>query len=72
MADTGAGIPEDHLGKIFDAFFTTKKAVSGVGLGLTVCHGIVQQHGGAIGVSSRVGEGTTFTIDLPAWEENNA
>jgi len=71
VADRGAGIPPEHLGRIFDAFFTTKKAVSGVGLGLTVCHGIVQQHGGTISVSSHLGEGTTFTIELPAQEEDD-
>ncbi|MBI5474350.1 MAG: hypothetical protein HY961_18590 [Ignavibacteriae bacterium] len=66
VADTGVGIPPEHLGKIFDAFFTTKKEVSGVGLGLSVSYGIVQQHKGAITVSSVVGAGTTFTIELPA------
>jgi len=71
VADRGAGIPEDHLGRVFEAFFTTKKAVSGVGLGLTVCHGIVQQHGGTITVSSVLGEGTTFTVELPARKQND-
>lgn len=66
VGDTGPGIPENHLGRIFEAFFSTKKAVSGVGLGLTVCHGIVQQHEGTIAVQSHIGQGTTFTIDLPA------
>ncbi len=65
VSDTGVGIAPEHVGKIFDAFFTTKKEVSGVGLGLTVSYGIVQQHGGTISVSSKVGEGTTFTIQLP-------
>ncbi len=66
VSDTGVGIPPEHLGKIFDAFFTTKKEVSGVGLGLSVTYGIVQQHKGTIAVTSTVGAGTTFTVELPA------
>ncbi len=66
VSDTGGGIPPEHLGKIFDAFFTTKKEVSGVGLGLSVSYGIVQQHKGTISVASQIGAGTTFTIEIPA------
>jgi hypothetical protein len=66
VADTGVGIPRDHLDRIFDAFFTTKKEVRGVGLGLSVCYSIVHQHGGTITVSSSPGEGTTFSVLLPA------
>jgi signal transduction histidine kinase len=69
VTDTGCGIHPDHLGKIFDAFFTTKKEVSGVGLGLFVSYGIVQQHGGDIHVSSEPGKGTTFTVELPIASE---
>jgi signal transduction histidine kinase len=65
VSDTGIGIPQEHIGKIFDAFFTTKKEVSGVGLGLSVTYGIVQQHNGTINVASTIGKGTTFTIELP-------
>lgn len=65
VSDTGSGIHPDHLGRIFDAFFTTKKEVSGVGLGLFVSYGIVQQHGGDIHVSSEPRKGTTFTVELP-------
>ncbi len=65
VSDTGIGIPPENLGRIFDAFFTTKKEVSGVGLGLSVTYGIIQQHGGAIRVASTPGRGTTFTIELP-------
>lgn len=65
VSDTGSGIPEEHLGRIFDAFFTTKKEVSGVGLGLFVSYGIVQQHGGTIRVETAEGKGTTFTVVLP-------
>jgi signal transduction histidine kinase len=64
IADTGPGIPEDKLRKIFDPFFTTKAA--GTGLGLSITKKIVDDHKGAIYVDSRVGEGTTFTICLPA------
>jgi two-component system NtrC family sensor kinase len=65
VSDTGAGILPEHRDRIFDAFFTTKKAVAGVGLGLSVTHGIIQQHHGTIAVESAVGAGTTFTITLP-------
>ncbi|MEJ2282296.1 MAG: PAS domain S-box protein [Desulfobacterales bacterium] len=65
ISDTGTGIREEHLDKIFDSFFTTKGAVKGVGLGLSVCYGFIKDHGGDIEVKSRVGEGTTFTISLP-------
>ncbi|MEO8167020.1 MAG: ATP-binding protein, partial [bacterium] len=71
IRDTGTGIVPEILPKIFDAFFTTKKEVSGVGLGLSVSYGIVQQHTGTISVSSTIGEGTTFTIELPVIKENN-
>jgi len=72
VSDTGIGIPQENLGKIFDAFFTTKKEVSGVGLGLSVTYGIIQQHHGTITVSSTPGKGTTFHIVLPAAKEMHA
>jgi signal transduction histidine kinase len=65
VKDTGVGIPQENIGRIFDAFFTTKKEVSGVGLGLAISYGIIQQHGGTIKVQSTVEKGTTFTIHLP-------
>jgi len=65
IADTGMGIPEKNLSKIFDSFFTTKDEVKGVGLGLSVCYGFIKDHGGDIQVTSRVDAGTTFTITLP-------
>ena len=65
VKDTGVGIPQEHLNRIFDAFFTTKSKVSGVGLGLSVSYGIVSQHRGSIEVESRVGHGSTFTVLLP-------
>jgi signal transduction histidine kinase len=71
VTDTGVGIHPENMGKIFDAFFTTKKEVSGVGLGLSVSYGIVQQHRGTITVASKVGEGATFTVQLPVAGELN-
>jgi len=65
IQDTGVGIPEEIRNKIFDAFFTTKQKVKGVGLGLSVCYGIIKNHGGEIKVESEDGKGTTFTISLP-------
>ncbi|MGB9628316.1 MAG: PAS domain S-box protein [Thermodesulfobacteriota bacterium] len=65
IQDTGMGIPEGIRDKIFDAFFTTKQAVKGVGLGLSVCYGIIKDHGGEIKVESEEGKGTRFTIFLP-------
>jgi signal transduction histidine kinase len=68
VRDSGQGIAPDHKGRIFDAFFTTKGKVSGVGLGLTVCHGIITQHHGSIDVESEPGRGTAFHIALPIQE----
>ena len=65
VTDTGTGIAPEHRDKIFDAFFTTKKEVSGVGLGLAVSYGIIAQHKGSIEVDSEVGRGTTFSVRLP-------
>ena len=63
--DTGPGIPEEDISKLFEPFFTTKKKGKGVGLGLSVAYGIVQEHGGSIYVKSKEGEGTTFQVRLP-------
>jgi PAS domain S-box-containing protein len=65
ISDTGIGIKKENLNKIFDAFFTTKSSVKGVGLGLSVCYGFVIEHGGDIKVESKEGAGTTFIITLP-------
>ena len=65
IIDFGTGIPEHILSSIFDPFFTTKVKGKGTGLGLSVSQGIVAKHGGLIRVSSREGEGTTFTVTLP-------
>lgn len=64
LADTGTGIPENILERIFDPYFTTKP--QGNGLGLATCHSIIKKHGGEIKVESTVGEGTKFTISLQA------
>ena len=72
IADTGMGIPEKNLSKIFDSFFTTKDEVKGVGLGLSVCYGFIKDHGGDIQVTSRVDAGTTFTITLPIRTVSNS
>jgi len=66
VQDTGVGIPKENINRIFDAFFTTKGKVSGVGLGLSVCYGIVSQHRGTLEVRSTAGEGSAFTVTLPA------
>ncbi|RJP80579.1 MAG: PAS domain-containing protein [Desulfobacteraceae bacterium] len=65
FTDTGSGIPRENLTKLFEPFFTTKKKGKGVGLGLSVAYGIIQEHGGNIYVESSKGKGTSFTIELP-------
>jgi len=74
VADTGAGISDEHLSKVFDPFFSTKEAGKGVGLGLSIVYGIVKEHRGSIDVKSTMDKGTTFTIKLPTVveEENDA
>jgi len=69
ITDTGLGIREENISKIFDAFFTTKESVKDVGLGLSVCYGFIQEHEGDIRVTSKLGSGTTFTIILPVYRE---
>ncbi|MHB8835259.1 MAG: two-component system sensor histidine kinase NtrB [Candidatus Methylomirabilia bacterium] len=64
VADSGTGIPEEILAKIFDPYFTTKE--TGTGLGLAVAYSVIRNHGGHIGVESKEGVGSTFTIHLPA------
>lgn len=67
VADTGVGIPAEHLPHIFDRFWQARKgaARAGAGLGLAICRGIVEAHGGRLDVESREGKGTTFSFTLP-------
>ena len=65
IADTGTGISPEHLSKIFDPFFSTKEAGKGVGLGLSIVYGIINEHKGSVEVKSKHGKGTTFFIKLP-------
>src|ERR1039457_7276745 len=65
VQDNGEGVRPENLSRIFDPFFTTKPEGKGVGLGLAVSYGIVEAHGGDIAVTSKPGEGATFTVTLP-------
>src|SRR5678815_4664865 len=66
VADTGSGIPPEQLARIYDPFFTTKAIGRGTGLGLSISYGIVREHDGTIRCESSVGQGTRFTLTLPA------
>ncbi|MDZ7263938.1 MAG: cache domain-containing protein [candidate division KSB1 bacterium] len=66
ITDTGCGIPPELIDRIFDPFFTTKEVGEGTGLGLSIAYGIVTKHHGRMTVKSKVNEGTTFTIKIPA------
>lgn len=65
LSDNGAGIPETHLKKIFDPFFTSKEVGKGMGLGLSVSYGIIQVHGGKVDLISQVDQGTSFFVEIP-------
>jgi signal transduction histidine kinase len=65
VSDTGRGIPQDQLSKIFEPYFTTKDIGEGTGLGLSVVYGVMEQHGGNIKIHSAVGEGSTITLFFP-------
>ena len=72
VSDTGPGIPPEIIGRIFDAFFTTKAVGVGTGLGLAICHRIVTDMGGELTVESEVGKGTTFRVALPIAREEES
>src|SRR6266852_2589249 len=65
VADDGTGIPPEVASRIFDPFFTTKPVGVGTGLGLSIVYGIIHEHGGEISVSSQLGQGAVFWIELP-------
>lgn len=65
VEDTGFGIPEENMHRLFEPFFSTKPPGKGAGLGLSICHGILQRIGGEIFVTSTPGKGSTFTVELP-------
>jgi PAS domain S-box-containing protein len=67
FADDGPGIPRENMRHLFTPFFTTKEVGKGTGLSLSICLGIITEHGGRIWVESEPGKGTTFTIELPAY-----
>lgn len=66
VTDSGVGIPQENVPRIFEPFFTTKEVGKGTGLGLAVCYGILTEHGGSLDVQTTPGVGSTFTISLPA------
>jgi two-component system, NtrC family, sensor kinase len=65
ITDSGSGIPPERINRIFEPFYTTKAPGRGTGLGLSVCHRVIRQHGGSIQVNSQEGVGTEFTVELP-------
>lgn len=72
ISDTGVGIPPENMSQIFEPFFTTKELGRGTGLGLSVCYGIISEHGGRLSVRSTVGVGSTFKIVLPITDPASA
>ena len=73
VRDEGIGIPEAHLGRIFERFYRVDRARSratgGTGLGLSIVRHVALNHGGEVGVESRLGEGSLFRVRLPRWRE---
>ena len=71
VRDNGIGIEKEKLPQIFDPFFTTREVGDGMGLGLSICHTIVKNHGGSITATSKEGQGTEIVFDLPVMEGSN-
>ncbi len=71
VADNGSGIDPNIIDRIFDPYFTTKEQGKGTGMGLSICHGIISDYGGAISVESELGKGTTFYVYFPAVDLEN-
>ncbi len=71
VSDNGPGIPEEETERLFDPFYTTKPEGKGTGLGLTIVQEIIKRHKGSIKVESLPGEGTTFTVYMPAWQRKS-
>ena len=69
MQDNGKGIPEEIKAQLFDPFFTTKDPGEGIGLGLTICHQIMEEHGGEIEIKRRHGQGAEVVLNFPAVKE---
>jgi two-component system NtrC family sensor kinase len=65
ITDNGVGIAAETISHVFEPFFSTKQSTSGIGLGLAIVHGIVQNHKGKIELKSELGKGTTFSITFP-------
>ena len=70
--DQGSGMEEEHVAHAFEPFFSTKEPGAGTGLGLWICHQVVQRHNGTIRIDSRLGEGTAVTIELPIDGQDHA
>jgi signal transduction histidine kinase len=71
ITDTGCGIPERDIERVFDPFYTTSPVGKGTGLGLSICYSIVKQHGGSISVRSAEGVGSTFSVTLPLYSPHS-
>ena len=71
ISDSGTGMSEEHLNKIYDPFFTTKEVGKGTGLGLPISQAIIAEHNATIAVNSRINRGTTFTLIFPIVSELN-
>jgi signal transduction histidine kinase len=71
ICDTGEGIPEENIGRVFDPFFTTREEDGGTGLGLSIIYGIVDKHNGEVSVNSQLGSGTTFVLRFPSQSSQN-